>query len=79
LCYLGAQVIDRGLLNSKFDTKTFLEILNSGKEWDWSNKGDFKGYSGAQGAQEISNKIARHLKDTNQISTEDLLNKIMKD
>ncbi len=79
LCYLGAQVIDRGLLNSKFDSETFLEILNSGKEWDWSNKGDFKGYSGAQGAQEISNKIARHLKDTNQISTEDLLNEIMKD
>ncbi|TAF10922.1 MAG: DGQHR domain-containing protein [Flavobacteriia bacterium] len=79
ICYLGSQVIDRGLINSKFDTQTFLDILNSGKEWDWSNKGDFKGYSGAQGAQEISNKIARHLKDTNQISTQDLLNEIMKD
>ncbi|MFC5684258.1 DGQHR domain-containing protein [Flavobacterium sp. MAHUQ-51] len=79
ICYLGAQVIDRGLINSKFDTQTFLDILNSGKEWDWSNKGDFKGYSGAQGAQEISNKIARHLKDTNQISTQDLLKEIMKD
>lgn len=79
ICYLGSQVIDRGLINGKFDTQTFLDILNSGKEWDWSNKGDFKGYSGAQGAQEISNKIARHLKDTNQISTLDLLNEIMKE
>lgn len=78
LCYLGAQVIDRGLLNSKFDSDSYLEILNSGKEWDWSNKGDFKGFSGAQGAQEISSKIARYLKDENQISTLDLLNQIMK-
>jgi DGQHR domain-containing protein len=79
ICYLGAQVIDRGLINSKFDKQTFLDILNSGKEWDWSNKGNFKGYSGAQGAQEISNKVARHLKDNNQITTEDLLEKIMKE
>jgi len=79
ICYLGSQVIDRGLINSKFDTQTFLDILNSGKEWDWSNKGDFKGYAGAQGAQEISNKIARHLKDNNQITTKDLLAKIMKE
>ena len=78
LCYLGSQVIDRGLLNGKFDEDTFLDILNSGKEWDWSNKGDFKGFSGAQGAQEISNKIARHLKNTNQISTEELLREIKK-
>jgi DGQHR domain-containing protein len=78
LCYLGSQVIDRGLLNGKFDEETFLDILNSGKEWDWSNKGDFKGFSGAQGAQEISNKIARHLKNTNQISTEELLREIKK-
>lgn len=78
ICYLGSQVIDRGLINSKFDIQTFLDILNSGKQWDWSNKGDFKGYSGAQGAQEISNKIARHLNDPNQISTQDLLDEIMK-
>lgn len=78
ICYLGAQVIDRGLLNGTFDEKAFLKILNSGKQWDWSNKGDFKGMSGAQGAKEISNKVARHLKDPNQLSTEELLNKIMK-
>lgn len=78
ICFLGAQVIDRALLNSKFDTKSLLEILQSGKDWDWTNKGTFKGMSGVGGAQEISNKVARHLKDTNQISTEELLDKIMK-
>ena len=78
ICYLGSQVIDRGLMNGKFDKQSFLDILNSGKEWDWSNKGDFKGYSGAQGAQEISNKIARHLKHSTQISTQELLDQIRK-
>ncbi|MGV3697417.1 DGQHR domain-containing protein [Flavobacterium sp.] len=77
LCYLGAQVIDRGLLNGSFDESSFLKILNSGKKWDWSNKGDFKGMSGAQGAKEISNKVSRHLKEPNQLSTEELLKKIM--
>jgi DGQHR domain-containing protein len=79
ICYLGAQVIDRGLLNGSFDENSFFKILNSGKSWDWSNKGDFKGMSGAQGAKEISSKVARNLKDPNQLSTEELLSKIMKD
>ena len=78
ICYLGSEVIDRGLSNGKFDTSTFLDILKSGKQWDWSNKGGFKGYSGSQGAQQISNQIARLLKDSNQRSTEDLLDDILK-
>lgn len=77
VCYLGAEVIDRGLVNGEFNKKNFLDILKSGKSWDWSNKGDFKGYSGAQGAQEIAKKIARHLEDKSQMSTDELLKKIM--
>jgi DGQHR domain-containing protein len=77
VCFLGAQVIDRALLNNKFDIKTLLTILKSGKEWDWSNKGSFKGMSGRSGALEISLKVARHLKDANQLSTEQLFEKIM--
>ncbi len=77
ICFLGAQVIDRALINAKFDTDSLLSILKSGKKWDWSNKGDFKGYSGRGGAIEISQKVARNLKDTNQISTEDLFKQIM--
>jgi DGQHR domain-containing protein len=77
ICFLGAQVIDRALLNNKFDTKTMLSILESGRKWDWSNKGSFPGLSGRSGALEISNKVARHLKDINQISTEELFDQIM--
>ncbi|MDF2188313.1 DGQHR domain-containing protein [Paraflavitalea sp. CAU 1676] len=77
ICFLGAQVIDRVLLNNKFDTKTMLTTLESGKKWDWSNKGSFPGMSGRGGALEISNKVARHLKDVNQISTDELFTQIM--
>lgn len=76
-CFLGAQVIDRALLKQKFDSDTLLEILKSGKQWDWSNKGNFKGLSGRGGALEISNRIARFLKDENTISTNQLFEKIM--
>jgi len=77
ISFLGAQVIDRALMNNKFDTKDLLKILKSGKDWNWTNKGSFTGLSGRGGALEISNKVARHLKDTNQISTEQLFEKIM--
>ena len=78
ICFLGAQVIDRALMNNKFDQTALLNILKSGHEWDWSNKGSFVGLSGRSGALEISNKVARQLKDANQISTEQLFDKIMK-
>ena len=77
ICFLGAQVIDRALMNDKFDTKSMFDILNSGKSWDWSNKGSFVGLSGRSGALEISNKVSRHLKDANQLSTDQLFTKIM--
>ncbi|QFG52388.1 DGQHR domain-containing protein [Chryseobacterium sp.] len=77
ISFLGAQVIDRALLNNKFDSASMLEILQSGKDWDWSNKGSFKGLSGRGGALEISNKVARYLKDANQLSTEQLFDEIM--
>lgn len=77
ICFLGAQVIDRALINDKFDTKSLLAILNSGKDWDWSNKGSFVGLSGRSGALTISEKISRHLKDANQLSTEQLFKQIM--
>ena len=77
ICFLGAQVIDRALLNDKFKTESLLEILNSGKDWDWSNKGSFVGYSGRGGALEISIKVGRHLKDSDQLSTDELFKEIM--
>lgn len=77
ICFLGAQVIDRALLNDKFRTESLLDILNSGKDWDWSNKGSFVGYSGRGGALEISIKVGRHLKDSDQLSTDELFKEIM--
>lgn len=77
ICFLGAQVIDRALMNNKFETDSMIEILRSGREWDWGNKGSFVGLSGRSGALEISNKVSRHLKDTNQLSTEQLFDQIM--
>lgn len=77
VCFLGAQVIDRTLIKQKFDSTSMFEVLQSGKQWDWSNKGDFKGFSGRGGALEISNKIARYLKDENSISTNQLFSQIM--
>lgn len=77
ICFLGAQVIDRALSSDKFMTDDLLGILNSGKSWDWSNKGSFKGYSGRGGALEISIKVGRHLKDSDHLSTDELFNEIM--
>jgi len=77
ISFLGAQVIDRALLNNKFDTQSMLDILKSGKDWDWGNKGSFVGMSGRSGALEISNKVSRYLKDENQLSTDQLFDEIM--
>src|SRR5262245_23343172 len=61
VCFIGAHVIDRALLQDKFDVDVMLEILKSGKEWDWSNRGDFKGMSGRSGALEISKRVTSKL------------------
>lgn len=77
ICFIGAQVIDRALQQGNFATSDMLNILKSGKEWDWSNAGDFKGYSGRGGALEISKMVCRKLEDSNRMSTSELLKKIM--
>lgn len=77
VCFLGSQVIDRALLQDEFDSKHMLAILKSGKEWDWSRKGDFIGLSGRAGALEISTRVARKLQDDNRMSTKQLFDKIM--
>lgn len=77
ICYLGAQVIDIALTNKKHDVESMKKILESGKKWNWGSKGDFVGYSGAKGAQEIANKVGRLLKDESQVSTDDLIDQII--
>jgi DGQHR domain-containing protein len=79
ICFIGAQVIDRALLQDEFKAKQMLTILNSGKDWDWGRKGDFKGLSGRGGALEISNRVTRKLQGGNRMSTKQLFDKIMGD
>lgn len=77
VCFIGAQVIDRVLLQDKFDTDSMLQILKSGPDWDWSKNGNFKGYSGRGGALEISKQVTNKLHDEKRMSTKDLFSKIM--
>jgi DGQHR domain-containing protein len=77
ICFLGAQVLDRALLQDEFGSKQMLAILKSGKDWDWSRKGDFVGLSGRAGALEISARVARKLQDESHMSTKQLFDKIM--
>jgi len=77
ICFLGSEVIDRALLEDKFDSKYMLSILKSGKDWDWGRKGDFVGLSGRGGALEISNRVARKLQNETRMSTKQLFDRIM--
>lgn len=78
ICFIGAHVIDRSLINGKFGVDEMLTVLKSGRKWDWSKAGDFKGYSGRGGALEIAKKVTRRLHDGSSISANELLQKIMK-
>jgi DGQHR domain-containing protein len=77
ICFLGAQIIDRALLIDEFSIDHMYKLLKTGKEWNWGKKGDFIGFSGRAGALEISNKIARYIKDENHLSTNQLFDQIM--
>jgi len=77
ICFIGAQVIDRALLQGEFKASQMLAILRSGKDWDWGKKGDFKGLGGRGGALEISNRVTRRLQEGSGLSTKQLFDKIM--
>jgi DGQHR domain-containing protein len=77
VCFLGTEVIDRALAQGKFGTEEMLEILKSGRKWDWSNNGDFSGFSGRGGALKISQQIASELKDASGVSARQLYKQIM--
>lgn len=77
VCFIGAHVIDRALQQAKFSTADMLAILKSGKDWDWTKHGDFKGFSGRGGALEISKLVCQKLQDGSRMSTKQLFDKIM--
>jgi DGQHR domain-containing protein len=77
VCFIGAHVVDRALLQDKFGSGDMIEILKSGKNWDWGKNGDFRGMSGRGGALEISRMVTRKLQDKGRMSTKQLFSKIM--
>jgi DGQHR domain-containing protein len=79
ICFLGADVIDRALSRGAFEAEQMLQILQSGKKWDWSNKGDFAGISGRSGAVKISEAVTDEFADTSGVSVRELYRKIMVD
>jgi hypothetical protein len=66
-------------MQDQFSASHMLAILRSGKDWDWSKKGDFIGLGGRAGALEISNRVTRRLQDDSHMSTKQLFDKIMSD
>jgi hypothetical protein len=61
----------------KYKIEDMLKVLKSGKKWDWSNAGDFKGFSGRGGAVRIRDLVVGELADEAGISVRSLFQKIM--
>ena len=79
ICFIGADVIHRVLTQGKFGVEDMYQIFVSGKDWDWSNKGDFQGYGGRGGAVRICNEVTREFVDETGFSLRDLHRAIMEE
>lgn len=77
ICFLGADVIDRALSRGAFEPAEMLQILQSGKKWDWTNRGSFQGLGGRAGAVKISETIANEFADQSGVSVKELYRRIM--
>ena len=75
-CMLGGIVIDRCLEKGKYAAEDMMAVLQSGPAWDWTNEGDFRGYSGRGGALEIATKISREFATDSGVSIKKLAQKI---
>lgn len=75
--FLGTEVIDRALAQGKFTPDEMLDILKSGRKWDWTNGGDFTGFSGRGGALKISQMVSAEFKDASGVSARQLYKQIM--
>ena len=79
ICFIGGNVIDKVLIQEKYKSNDMLKILKSGKNWNWSNNGDFKGYGGRGGALEISKKVVNQFFGGSKMSSQDFIKKMMED
>jgi DGQHR domain-containing protein len=77
VCFIGQEVIDRTLSKGLFSAQDMLSVLKSGKQWDWSTKGDFQGMSGRGGAAKISEQVTREFADDKSVSVKALYKQIM--
>jgi hypothetical protein len=76
---VGAEVIDRCLEAKEYSAKSMLQILRSGKEWDWRKNGHFRGYSGQGGARRIAEEVVREFESETETSIASLTQKILGD
>lgn len=76
VCFLGAEIIDRGLRRGVYKPEDLLSVLETGKRWDWTNKGDFSGFSGRGGAIKIRDKIVSEISDEESVSLRALMKQI---
>jgi DGQHR domain-containing protein len=79
ICFIGADVIDRVLRRSAFDADSMLEVLKSGRRWNWTRSGDFQGFSGRGGAVKIREMVVSEFQDTSGPSMKELYRQIMSD
>lgn len=79
ICFIGAEVIDRVLGEGNFKSEEMEMILRSGRDWDWSNRGDFQGFSGRGGAVRIRDEVVGEFQDETGVSIRGLFREIMQD
>ena len=77
ICFIGSEVIDRVLTQGEFGIEDMLQILESGRDWDWSNKGPFQGLSGRGGAVKICDQVTAEFRDESGVSLKDVYEAIM--
>jgi DGQHR domain-containing protein len=77
--FIGAEVIDRTLRDGNFSSEAMLKVLKSGKNWDWSNRGEFQGLSGRGGAVKMRDTVTAEFQDEKGVSVKELFKKIMED
>lgn len=75
-CFLGAEVIDRALAQGKYKPDDMLKVLRSGRVWDWSKDGPFRGFSGRSGAVRIRDLIVAEMVDEAGISLKAVMKQI---
>ncbi len=76
VCFLGAEIADRALARGKYKAEDMLAILRSGRNWNWSNGGDFSGLSGRGGAVRIRDMIVAELAEEETVSLKSLMKQI---